>query len=70
MDDVTKETQHIIITQELTLARNTVYLFELRARIARKIGDEQGLQAAKTEMEKWMKVVDELERIAKELIEH
>jgi len=64
--DIPVETKNRIIDQELQMARNTLYLIEVRIRVAKKIGNDT--KPAEEEMAKTIRMVDELEIIKAELI--
>lgn len=60
--DIPFETQKIFIEQEMQLWKNSAYVAELRARVARKTGDEEDAKKFQADMEKCYKRIDELEK--------
>ena len=63
--EIPVEIKNRIIDQELQMARNTLYLIEVRIRVAKKIGND--IKAAEEEMAKTIRMLDELEIIKTEL---
>ena len=63
--EIPVEIKNRIIDQELQMARNTLYLIEVRIRVAKKIGND--IKAAEEEMAKTIRMLDELETIKTEL---
>ncbi len=63
----TKEAQAQLIEQEITIWNNTLYMYQLRHRVNKKLGNIEACQQLESDMVKVEQALDELEAIKKEL---
>ena len=65
--DISKEKQVAIIEHEMEVARESRYILTVRARVAKDIKNDKGLEACQTQLEQVEKTLAVLEGLKKEL---
>jgi hypothetical protein len=56
-----------LVEQEMQMYRNSLYLNEIRHRVAKRLGDKERVEACIIEMEKLTQALDELQLIMDDL---
>jgi len=59
---INPEIQKRILLDEIQILKNTMYLVSVRARASRLVGDEQGEQIMKKEVENILKKIDFIQK--------
>lgn len=57
-NDITNEAKRAIIAQEIAMYKNSIYLFTVRYRVNKKLGNEEQMKLCQSELEKCEQALD------------